>query len=819
MVCFRKQDKSMKKLGVVLVFAMVASVSVAQNAYHDSLKTVYKNHALPDSARLGALYELARYSEDLDTAWHYISILKKEANQNKEALWLARVYMCEGFANERDEKSTQAIKAFKRAIPLYRESTLKHGSYTALAKIYGLFNKLEMADSSAYYYQVLEITYQLLPNDAYKEKYWLCRGVSVNVPAGENELALEWRLKALESLKQYGTDRELMNDYDYIAFLMNRLGLAECFEYRQEALRLAWKIKDINAIVDNNNRLSRNYQDIGNLTKALHYLQESVLIADSVGDAALRCQVYMELGSFYLWSADNYKMAAKYSLKAREIAFKDSLIQYLIPTNVLLASLHEEPGEYEESLQYQLENEKIARENLNQSWQLPTIYTDIVIYSLKLQDLATAEKYALKLEEQAAIWKNPDTYGYMHAARARIFNYQNNFTAAIDEFKQAIQLFEEINRTYNLTLLLVEIGHTYYNQGNYYQSIAHCEQAYQLALELNSLYNQKRSCDCLSKAYERNNQPKEALLYVRKSAQIQDSIQANSAAAALQSYAFETSRRADSLATVEKERQIQLAHQEEMRQEKQNRNLAYGGVGLALLLAGGFYSRWRYVNRSKKVIEQEKERSESLLLNILPEEVAKELKQKGRTEARDFDEATILFTDFESFTKTSEKLNPKELVEEINTCFEYFDGLVGIHGIEKIKTIGDAYMAVGGLPKPRPDSARRTVKAALEMQRFMINRYKERSEKGLPAFRMRVGIHTGPVVAGIVGVKKFQYDIWGDTVNTASRMESNGEVGKVNISHATYELLKDDPQFTFESRGKVEVKGKGEMEMWFVNLV
>ena len=205
------------------------------------------------------------------------------------------------------------------------------------------------------------------------------------------------------------------------------------------------------------------------------------------------------------------------------------------------------------------------------------------------------------------------------------------------------------------------------------------------------------------------------------------------------------------------------------------------------------------------------------MLNILPAEIAEELKIKGKADAWDFDLVFIIFTDFKSFTETSEKLTAKELIGEINHCFEAFDHICEKYGIEKIKTIGDAYMAAGGLPVPSEDSVKNTVLAALEMQSFISERIIEKRTKNEIPFEMRLGIHTGSVVAGIVGVKKFQYDIWGDTVNTASRMESSGEVGKVNISEATYKLLKDDPDFTFKSRGKIEAKGKGEIEMYFVD--
>lgn len=238
--------------------------------------------------------------------------------------------------------------------------------------------------------------------------------------------------------------------------------------------------------------------------------------------------------------------------------------------------------------------------------------------------------------------------------------------------------------------------------------------------------------------------------------------------------------------------------------------------GLIFLLSVGLYNRLRFIRKSKASIQKEKERSENLLLNILPAEIAKELKEKGKADARDFDMVSILFTDFKEFTATSEKLSASTLVAEINACFEAFDEIIEKHKIEKIKTIGDAYMAAGGLPVPTNDSVKNTVLAALEMQAFISKRKEKSDALGKVAFEMRVGIHTGPVVAGIVGVKKFQYDIWGDTVNTANRIESNGEVSKVNISQATYDLLRESPDFSFENRGKIKAKGKGEITMYFV---
>lgn len=209
-------------------------------------------------------------------------------------------------------------------------------------------------------------------------------------------------------------------------------------------------------------------------------------------------------------------------------------------------------------------------------------------------------------------------------------------------------------------------------------------------------------------------------------------------------------------------------------------------------------------------LKTEKKKSDDLLLNILPEEVAEELKQTGKSEARLYDEVSVLFTDFTNFTGISQTLTPKELVNEIDICFKVFDEIITRKGLEKIKTIGDAYMAVCGLPVTNPNHAIQTIQAAMEILEYV----NERRRKG-GLFDIRIGVNSGPVIAGIVGIKKFAYDIWGDTVNTAARMEQNSESGKINISGSTYELVKD--KFECIHRGKIAAKNKGEIDMYFVS--
>ena len=262
-----------------------------------------------------------------------------------------------------------------------------------------------------------------------------------------------------------------------------------------------------------------------------------------------------------------------------------------------------------------------------------------------------------------------------------------------------------------------------------------------------------------------------------------------------------------------------LKEQSKATSERLMRNISLLILAIVIIILISVYGRLRYIRRSKIIVEREKKRSDELLRNILPDEVAEELKENGHSDARSFSEVTVLFTDFKDFTSISESLTAEEMVQEINVYFKRFDEIVEQYDIEKIKTIGDSFMAAGGVPVESPDAAKHTVLAALMMQRMVYDRNLENAKNGKPQFEMRIGINTGPVVAGIVGIKKFQYDIWGDTVNTASRMESNGEIGRVNISQTTYDLVKDCTEFTFEKRSKIEVKGKGKMDMYFVSLV
>ena len=269
------------------------------------------------------------------------------------------------------------------------------------------------------------------------------------------------------------------------------------------------------------------------------------------------------------------------------------------------------------------------------------------------------------------------------------------------------------------------------------------------------------------------------------------------------------------------EQELQLANTEiQLRDSQRKLYLALGGI--VLLLAGLMF--WRFKEMKKyndqleaknEIIKAEMLKSDKLLLNILPADVASELKTNGKVKTQFFDSATVLFSDFVQFSKIAASVSAEDLIEELDFIFSEFDKILKKHNVEKIKTIGDAYMCVGGVPKKSDGHAKRVANVAFEMQEFLETYNQDRKAKDLPEFQTRIGLHSGSLIAGVVGTSKFVYDVWGDTVNAADRMQSAGKAGLVNVSAATYELLKDE--FEGEYRGKLQIKNMNDMEAYFIS--
>ncbi|MEM7374208.1 MAG: adenylate/guanylate cyclase domain-containing protein [Bacteroidota bacterium] len=266
-----------------------------------------------------------------------------------------------------------------------------------------------------------------------------------------------------------------------------------------------------------------------------------------------------------------------------------------------------------------------------------------------------------------------------------------------------------------------------------------------------------------------------------------------------------------------KDRELEVSEEKIARQEAEQRNYWVGGgaaILMLLLILLGQIRRSRARKRANEALSVEKKKSDDLLLNILPSKIAEELKVNNKVVSVRHKDVTILFTDFKGFTSIASKLEPEQLLNKLEEAFNEFDKIIEEFGLEKIKTIGDAYMAVAGLPDPDPYHAIHAVGAAMKMQEYMDRTIGRQKRRGEEVWELRVGINSGPVVAGVIGKKKFAYDIWGDSVNLASRMETSGEAGKINISANTYHLVRSYVEV--EPRRTVTVKNKGAVDMYFV---
>lgn len=402
----------------------------------------------------------------------------------------------------------------------------------------------------------------------------------------------------------------------------------------------------------------------------------------------------------------------------------------------------------------------------------------------------------------------PMGIGYNLGNIGLINSRKGNYTVAERQIKEAISILQANEDYYPVAVYLKYLADIKNEQADYSESLEYAHQSLEISREFSLKDQISEAHQLLAELYEKQGNSDLAFEHFKDFITYRDSVKnyENAQELANMKAEFEIGQ---------KQLQVDL-----LNQQKKNQRITIiatiSALFLIVMLAIGLFRRNRFIQRTKKIIEHEKERSDKLLLNILPEETAQELKELGRVKAKKFESVTVLFTDFKGFTRYAEDLSPEELVESVDHYFSKFDEIIENHGLEKIKTVGDAYMCAGGLPYPTNDHAERMIRAAIEIRDF-VEESKQIEEIGETRFEIRIGINTGPVVAGVVGTKKFAYDIWGDTVNIASRMESGSEAGKINISEYTYALVKD--KFSCEYRGEFEVKNRGKMKMYFVNGV
>lgn len=585
----------------------------------------------------------------------------------------------------------------------------------------------------------------------------------------------------------------------------------ESIQYGQQAKEIAERFglkKDVALALK---YIGMSYYFQGAYLETINYWQQSKATFDSIGDKLGVANMLNNIGAIYFNQGDDNKAVVSYleSLRASE-EINDKLRIATALVN-LGAVYFNKKATYNLALQYYFKALPLSEE-LGDNDAIGTSCVNIGEIYLERDKDDSALFY---FNKALVAYKKSESGNVAYALNniGKVYAKRKDYNTAISKQKEGFEKAKSLNARLEMAQSLLGLATTYEMKGDLQSAVNSYQEALAIAENIGAKIERKEAYEGLALAYSKLSDYQNAFKYQTLFTSIKDTLYDDEMDKNLQakSLLYDIEKQQAEVDLLTKDKALQEL---DIRRQKIIRNAA-GITGiLLLLLAGGLFNRYKYVRKTKKIIEDEKERSEKLLLNILPVETAEELKEKGSATPKHYDMVSILFTDFKGFTTIAEKLTPQQLVEELNQCFMEFDRIIDKHNLEKIKTIGDAYMCAGGIPVANETNPVDIVKAGLEIKSYMEKLKSDREAQGKDYWELRIGIHTGPVIAGVVGKNKFAYDIWGDAVNTASRMESSGIPGQVNISGTTYELIKD--QFNCNHRGKIQAKNKGEIDMYIV---
>lgn len=540
-----------------------------------------------------------------------------------------------------------------------------------------------------------------------------------------------------------------------------------------------------------------------NLDKKLEYSELLISTATQNSNLKMVYSGYLQKGNALQLKGD-YAEALKSYLNSLEIANEIEDENGAGVLMISIADTYSMAGNYSTSQEYYKKGIDHLR-TTNDSVSLASALLNAGDGAFNNKDYELALRY---FEESGKIFKKvnyPLGTAYNLGNVGMVYAEQGKDEQAKKKINEAVELLEELGAYYPISVFLRYMSDIYARQQNLPEAFMYAERSLDLALK-NGLKDQiSESNLLLSDLHMKARNYEEAYNYYKSHIAYRDSIEN-----------LETVQQMADLRT-NYEVSKKAAEVDLLKQQQKTQRITVIGTVVALVLLGllaiGLYRRNQFINRTRSIIEKEKNRSESLLLNILPEETAHELKDYGKVRSKRFESVSVLFTDFKDFTRYSESSRPEDLVKSVDFYFSSFDDIIDKYGLEKIKTVGDAYMVAGGLPFPTSDHALKVVMAAIEIIEF-VTKTKEDKDSDHIKFDIRIGINSGPVVAGVVGKKKFAYDIWGDTVNIAARMESNSEIGQINISENTFRLIQDHCNCDY--RGEIQVKNKGKMKMYYV---
>jgi len=618
-----------------------------------------------------------------------------------------------------------------------------------------------------------------------------------------------------------------LNDAKSEAYAWNGLGALE--EIRgnypqaersyQKALAIRQRLGDLGAVGASLNNLGVFYELQGRFDSALVFHRKNLAIQEQLGDKLKTARAFFNIAAAQQ-EMGLYPEAQNDLLNARAILEARNDRDGIAKVFTQLGHLQFELERYDTALVW-YERALNMREKLDDPARLAETLTD---YANALDEIDSSRLALVYYERALAIWQQLEDWPgqvQVYTNMGDAYKHIGEYSTALRYLQMAEKMSLEINDVQALMEVYNTIGDVHGRAGRLHLALEYTQKYFQIAQDAgDEKYIQSAYKDFaevysamgdFEKAYEWRVKYDD-LKYERMNVRI--------------GVAF--ARKEELFADEKKQKEIERQRQElrirdaELATARTRQFALLGGAAALFLLAALLFNRNRIRARANRelaakneAIQRERERADGLLKNILPEKTAEELKLHNAVQPVRYESVTVMFTDFKNFTQIAESVSPEELITVLDECFRLFDAIVQKYGLEKIKTIGDAYMCAGGIPVPNNSHPVDAVKAAIEMQRDLRLLMSQKAAQGQPVFEMRIGIHTGPVVAGVVGSHKFAYDIWGDTVNTAARLEQSGEPGKINISETTYQQVKDVFDCTF--RGKLAAKNKGEIEMYFVD--
>ena len=633
----------------------------------------------------------------------------------------------------------------------------------------------------------------------------------------EAEARLREAIQLAQKLKYLRGEAASWNGLGVVEEIRGNFDRAQ--QHYQKALDLRRKLGDRQEIGASLNNLGVLFEMIGRFDRALAFHRENldiqILLADTVRIARAQFNIagaYQEMGL--------YNEAQEFLYDARAILEARKDLDGMAKVYAQLGHIRFELDRYDEALKFYAQ-ELTLREKLDDPGRLAEALTDYANALDELDSSQVAVRYYLQALE---LWEKLDD----RPGQANVFinlgdahKHLGNYQLALQYLRRAETICRELDDKLGLMEVYNTMGDTYYRDGQQEKSLEFVRLYFQIAQETNDNKYIQGAYKDFAEVFAAKGDYQKAYEYRVKydGIRYKNLNERISSTFARKEALFEDAKRKKQIENQQNALELQAVRLAESRTRMY---ALLGGAFALLILVALLFNRNRLRAQANRelaakniAIEQERQRADELLTNILPAATAAELKAHARVKPVRYESVTVMFTDFEGFTKIAERVSFEVLIDELDECFSLFDDIVKEFGLEKIKTIGDSYMCAGGLPEPNTTHAVDVVRAAIAMQNRLQALMQQKKATGKPVFEMRIGIHTGPVVAGVVGSHKFAYDIWGDTVNTAARMEQGSVSHKINISETTFQAVKE--LFPCTYRGELTAKNKGKVKMYFLD--